>query len=88
MLDLNTIDAELRLIAAVLRPSIRSLGGNPSIRHADGLLDERLDRSQAVRIPPEPHHVGVRCRTSPLHLWCPLIASAADLSTGPENVTA
>jgi hypothetical protein len=39
--DLETIDAELRLQAAVFR-SIRAQGGEPSSRHVDELLDERL----------------------------------------------
>jgi hypothetical protein len=40
MRDLDTIDSELRLRAAV-RWSIRELGGEPSSRHIDELLDER-----------------------------------------------
>ena len=47
MRDLETIDAELRLQAAVRR-SIREHGGEPPSRHFDELLDERLahrDRS-------------------------------------------
>jgi hypothetical protein len=39
--DRDTIDAELRLIAAVRR-TIRENGVEPSIRHADELLDERM----------------------------------------------
>jgi hypothetical protein len=39
--DQETIDAELRLIAAVRR-SIREHGMEPSSRHVDELLDERL----------------------------------------------
>jgi hypothetical protein len=39
--DLETIDAELRLQAAVLR-SMRARGDEPSSRHVDELLDERL----------------------------------------------
>jgi hypothetical protein len=39
--DLDTIDAELRLLAAVRR-SIREHGGEPSSRQVDELLDERL----------------------------------------------
>ena len=39
--DLDTIDSELRLIAA-LRWSIREHGGEPSGRQVDELLDERL----------------------------------------------
>jgi hypothetical protein len=39
--DLETIDAELRLQAAVRR-SIREQGDEPSSRHVDELLDERL----------------------------------------------
>jgi hypothetical protein len=41
MRDLETIDSELRLLAAV-RPSIREHGGEPSSRQVDKLLDERL----------------------------------------------
>jgi hypothetical protein len=42
--DLDTIDSELRLLAAV-RWSIREHGGEPSSRHVDELLDERLEIS-------------------------------------------
>jgi len=38
--DLDTIDSELRLLAAVRR-SIREHGGEPSSRQVDELLDER-----------------------------------------------
>jgi hypothetical protein len=41
MRDRETIDSELRLIA-LARRSIREHGGQPSIRQADELLDERL----------------------------------------------
>ncbi|MBS4727038.1 DUF732 domain-containing protein [Mycobacterium sp. SM1] len=41
MRDRDTIDAELRRLAA-LRRSIRAHGGTPSIRQIDELLDERL----------------------------------------------
>ena len=41
MRDRDTIDAELRLLAAVRR-SIRDHGGEPSNRQAGELLDERL----------------------------------------------
>jgi hypothetical protein len=37
----ETIDADLRLLAAVRR-SIREQGGEPSSRQVDELLDERL----------------------------------------------
>jgi hypothetical protein len=40
MRDLDTVDSELRLLAAV-RPSIREHGGEPSSRQVDVLLDER-----------------------------------------------
>jgi hypothetical protein len=43
MRDLDTIDSELRLLAAVRR-SIREHGGEPSSRHVKELLDERLSR--------------------------------------------
>jgi hypothetical protein len=39
--DLDTIDSELRLLAAVRR-TIREHGGEPSSRHVDELLNERL----------------------------------------------
>ncbi len=45
--DRDTIDAELRRLAA-MRRSIREQGGQPSCRQADELLDERLgDRAEA-----------------------------------------
>jgi hypothetical protein len=40
MRDLETIDSELRILAAV-RWSIREHGGEPSSSHVDELLDER-----------------------------------------------
>ena len=40
MRDLDTIDFELRLVAA-MRRCIREHGGEPSSRHVDELLDER-----------------------------------------------
>ena len=40
MRDLDTVDSELRLLAAVRR-CIREHGGQPSSRHVDELLDER-----------------------------------------------
>jgi hypothetical protein len=43
MRDLDTIDSELRLLAAVRR-SIHEHGGEPSSRLVDELLDERLTR--------------------------------------------
>jgi hypothetical protein len=42
MRDFDTIDAELRLPAAVRR-SIREHGGEPSSRQVDELLDERAE---------------------------------------------
>ncbi len=42
MRDLDTIDSELRLLAAV-RWSIREHGGEPSSRQVDALLDERRE---------------------------------------------
>jgi hypothetical protein len=42
MRDHATIDAELRLLAAV-RWSIREHGGEPSSRYVDELLDERTE---------------------------------------------
>jgi hypothetical protein len=41
MRDVDTIDRELALLAGV-RAAIRQLGGRPTTRVADGLLDERL----------------------------------------------
>ena len=46
MRDLDTIDSELRLLAAV-RWSIREHGGEPSSRQVDELLDERSELSEA-----------------------------------------
>jgi hypothetical protein len=47
MRDLDTIDAELRLVT-VLRPRTRERGGPlPSIAVADALLDERRELTQA-----------------------------------------
>jgi hypothetical protein len=43
MRDIETIDPDLRLIAAVRR-SVREDGGEPSSRQVDELLDERLSR--------------------------------------------
>ena len=40
MRDLDAIDSELRLLAAVHR-SVRDHGGEPSSRQVDELLDER-----------------------------------------------
>jgi hypothetical protein len=40
MRDLDTVESELRLIAAVRR-CIREHGGEPSNRHVDEVLDER-----------------------------------------------
>ena len=48
--DLETIDAELRLLAAV-RPSIREQGGEPGSRQVDELLDERLNKSVEANRP-------------------------------------
>jgi hypothetical protein len=42
MRDLETIDAELRFLAAV-RWDIREHGGEPSSRQLDKLLDERAE---------------------------------------------
>jgi hypothetical protein len=44
MRDQDTIDSELRLLAAVRWP-IREHGGGPSSRQADELLDERNELS-------------------------------------------
>ena len=41
MRDRDTIDGEMRLLAAV-RAAIRDEGGEPSSRQVDELLDERL----------------------------------------------
>jgi hypothetical protein len=62
MRDRETIDAELRLLAAARR-SIREHGGEPSCRHVDELLDEllghRADASKPRRLK------RVRSRLSP-----------------------
>ena len=42
MRDLDTVDFELRLLAAVRR-CVREHGGQPSSRYVDELLDERND---------------------------------------------
>jgi hypothetical protein len=59
MRDLDTIDSELRLLAAV-RWSIREHSGEPSSRHVDELLDERVAR-RARRAGgwPEPEQTSV-----------------------------
>jgi hypothetical protein len=44
MRDLDTIESELRLLAAV-RWSIREYGGEPSSRQVHELLDERNGRT-------------------------------------------
>jgi hypothetical protein len=44
--DLDTIDAELWLLAVVQR-SIRENGGEPSCRQVDELLDERRNSTTA-----------------------------------------
>jgi hypothetical protein len=54
MRDRETIDSELRRVAAELR-SIRERGGRPSSQHVDALLDERLG-----------HRVEVFCDTAVL----------------------
>lgn len=48
--DVEVIDAELRLLAAV-RTALRADGGQPTTAPADELLDERLsaDRGGAVQ---------------------------------------
>ena len=51
MRDRETIDSELRLLAAV-RWSIREHGGEPSSRQVDELLDERLNALRPA---------GIRC---------------------------
>jgi len=58
MRDLETIDFELRLLAAV-RWSIREHGGQPSSRHVDELLD-RLAASASY----SPGPAGTRCSGS------------------------
>lgn len=47
MRDLDAIDSELRLLGAVRR-SISEQGGQPSSRHIDELLDERLGHGQGA----------------------------------------
>jgi hypothetical protein len=47
MRDLDTIDSELRLVAAVWW-SIREHGGEPSSRLVDELLDERIEISAVL----------------------------------------
>jgi hypothetical protein len=51
MRDLNTIDSELRLVAA-LRHAARERGGSlPSIDVADALLDERHQVTERISEP-------------------------------------
>jgi hypothetical protein len=47
--DLDTIDSELRLLAAV-RWSIREHGGEPSTRLVDDLLDERNELNRKLTL--------------------------------------
>jgi hypothetical protein len=49
MRDLDTIDSELGLLAAVRR-SIREHGGEPSSRQVDELLDERLAHHRGTAV--------------------------------------
>jgi hypothetical protein len=75
--DQETIDAELRLLAAV-RWSIREHGGEPSSRQVDELLDERLahrDRAGRGRgsrhtaaAGPHAWNYQVACRPPPARL--------------------
>jgi hypothetical protein len=63
MRDRETIDSELRLLAAERR-SIRERGGEPSSRQVDELLDERLGHRAEAR--PKPRRLNrVRPRLSP-----------------------
>jgi hypothetical protein len=52
MRDLNTIDSELRLLAAV-RWSIREHGGEPSTRQVDELLNEPAALSTPLTVVPD-----------------------------------
>jgi hypothetical protein len=47
MRDLDTVDSELRLLAAVRR-SIREHGGQPSSHHVNELLDERNELKERL----------------------------------------
>ena len=51
MRDIDTIDDELRLLAAVRR-SIREQGGEASSRQVDELLDERQTRREGQTAKP------------------------------------
>jgi len=51
MRDLDAIDSELRLLAAVHR-SIREHGGEPSSRQVDELLDERRELNRKLTARP------------------------------------
>ncbi len=63
MRDRETIDSELRQLAAELR-SIREHGGEPSIRQLDELLDERLGHrakaSEKPRLSPTPGRTATK----------------------------
>ena len=73
MRDLDTVDSEPRLLAAVRR-SIREHGGEPSSRQVDELLDERLaHRGRA----------GIRCVSSTKRvLLYPMSASVSPETIG------
>jgi hypothetical protein len=67
MRDLETIDSELRFLAAV-RWSIREHGGEPSSRQVDELLDERLaHRGRAAGSAQKLLQVLATCRTAPTY---------------------
>ena len=64
---LDTIDSELRVLAAV-RWSIREHGGEPSSRQVDELLDERLGhRGRAAGSAQKLLQVLATCRTAPTY---------------------
>jgi hypothetical protein len=63
----ETIDSELRLLAAVRR-SIREHGGQPSSRQVDELLGERLaHRGRAAGSAQKLLQVLATCRTTPTY---------------------
>jgi hypothetical protein len=74
--DIETIDSELRLIAAVRR-SIREHGGEPSSRQVDELLDERLAHGRRAG---EDAAVDTQCQ--PVHHCAAFTKHSRCLTTG------
>jgi len=51
MRDIETVDSELRLVAALRRAAREHGGPLPSIDLADGLLDERREQTEWINEP-------------------------------------